>query len=178
MLRIDHPRFRNALREIEESIDAAWADFCADSGVAPGSVDARELAEIVVQDPSEFGWRVVDGALKQLTCTACGSSLGSGPVGCAPCDLANGFRFAAREVDRPNVPRGNEHAIRVSSVVARTRNRYTSRARTGYELFLPELLDGKLPTTPQAQRAKDRINRLSDQELERLVDPVPIYGDI
>ena len=106
----------------------------------------------------------MDGALKQLTCTECGSGLAAGPLGCAACDLANGYRFAARET-------GTEHALRVSSAVARTRHRYTPRARTGYELVLPCLLAGKIPTTPQAQRAKDRINQLSDQELDQLIDP-------
>ncbi len=62
--------------------------------------------------------------------------------------LADGFRFAAREVDRPGVPPGNEHAIRVASAVARTRDRYSPRARVGYELLLPDLIDGALPSTP------------------------------
>ncbi|HEY2098406.1 MAG TPA: hypothetical protein VGH72_18190 [Pseudonocardia sp.] len=136
--------------------------------------EAVELAEVVLQDTSEFDWRVVDGALKQLTCTDCGSQLGAGDLGCPSCDRANGFRFAARETDRPGVPPGNEHAIRVSSAVARTRHRYTPRARAGYELLLPDLLDGVLPTTAQAQRAKHLINQLSDDELESLLSPADI----
>ncbi|MFK4089624.1 hypothetical protein ACI2LF_36260 [Kribbella sp. NPDC020789] len=178
MLRVDHPSFRSALREVQDSIDAAWQTFCTDSGVTPGTPQAQDLAEVVLQDTSEFDWRVVDGALEQLTCTACGSALGAGPLGCTACDLANGFRFAAQETDRPDAQPGNEHALRVSSAVARTRHRYTPRARASYELVLPLLLTGKIPTTPQAQRAKDRINRLSDDQLDRLVDPNLIYGDI
>ncbi|WP_405058169.1 hypothetical protein OG474_36270 [Kribbella sp. NBC_01505] len=168
-LRINDPRFRSALQEIEDSIDTAWNTLCADSGVTPGTPEAQELAQIVLQDTSEFGWRVVDGALKQLTCTECGSGLGAGPLGCTACDLANGFRFAARETDRPDAMSRNEHALRVSSAVARTRHRYTPRARTGYEIVLPMLLAGKIPTTPQAQRAKDRINKLTDDQLEQLI---------
>lgn len=176
MLRIDHPSFRRALQEIEDSIDAAWQTLCAESDVTPGTPEARELAEVVLQDTSEFDWRVVDGALKQLTCTECGSSLGAGPLGCAACDLANGYRFAAQETDRPGTQPRNEHALRVSSAVARTRHRYTPRARAGYEIALPSLLDGKIPTTPQAQRAKDRINQLTDHELEQLIDPLPLLS--
>lgn len=171
MRRVEHARLVDALRVVEDSIDDAWQGFCAESGVAVGTTEARELAEVVLQDTSEFAWRVVDGALKQLTCGECGSGLGAGPVGCATCDKANGFRFAAREVDRPDVPPGNEHAIRVSSAVARTRHRYTPRARAGYELFLPDLLAGALPTTPQAQRTKDLINNLPDEDLEQLLTP-------
>lgn len=172
MRRVDHPRFTTAVRQVEDSIDAAWDSFRAASGVVPE--EACELAEIVLQDPSEFDWRVVDGALKQLTCPDCGAQLGSGALGCPGCDRANGFRFAARETDRPGVPPGNEHAIRVSSAVARTRHRYTPRARAGYELLLPDLLDGALPTTAQAQRAKQLINQLGDEELERLISPADI----
>lgn len=171
MRRVEDPRLTAALREIQDSIDAAWDSFCAESGARPGTSEARELAGIVLQDTSEFDWRVVDGALDQLTCPDCGSALGAGDVGCASCDQANGFRFAARETDRPGVPPGNEHAIRVSSAVARTRNRYTPRARAGYELLLPDLLTGLLPTTAQAQRYKHLINQLTDDELEHLLTP-------
>jgi hypothetical protein len=166
MRRVDHPRLIAALRQVEDSIDEAWRQFCADSEVTPGTAEERELAEVVLQDTSEFDWRVVDGALKQLTCPDCASGLGAGPTGCASCDQANGFRFAAREVDRPGVPPGNEHAIRVSSAVARTRHRYSPRARAGYELYLPDLLEGALPTTPEAQRMKAIINQLTDDEAE------------
>jgi hypothetical protein len=167
--RVGHPRLTTALREVEESIDAAWLGFCRESGVEVGSDEGRELARVVLQDPSEFGWRVVDGAMKQLTCDECGSGLGSGPSGCRACEQANGFRFAAREFDRPGVPPGNEHAIRVASAVARTRDRYTPRARCGYELALPDLLAGTLPTTAQAQALKAAINQLSDEELETVL---------
>jgi hypothetical protein len=169
MRRVDHPRLITALRQVEDSIDDAWRQFCADSGVRTATEEERELAEVVLQDTSEFDWRVVDGALKQLTCTECNEVLGAGPIACASCHQANGFRFAAREIDRPNVPPGNEHAIRVSSAVARTRHRYSPRARAGYELLLPDLLDGALPTTPQAQRTKDLINQLTDDEAERII---------
>ncbi|WP_350276780.1 hypothetical protein [Kribbella sp. HUAS MG21] len=176
MRRVDHPRFTAALRQVEDSIAAAWDSFCVDAGVDPGTAEARELAEVVLQDTSEFDWRVVDGALNQLTCPDCGSTLGTGASGCPGCDKANGFRFAARETDRPGVPPGNEHAIRVSSAVARTRDRYTPRARTGYELLLPDLLAGTLPTTPEAQRFKHLINQLSDHDLEHLVDPADLQS--
>ncbi len=153
------------MREIEQSIDTAWRNLYAEFG----TTDQHDLAELVLQDPAEFDWRVVDGALKQLGCDEYGERLGAGPLGCAKCDLANGFRFAAREVDRPNVPPGNEHAIRVASAVARTRHRYSPRARCGYELALPGLLAGELPTTPQAQRLKALINQLTDDRLEELI---------
>lgn len=163
MRRVDDPRFRAALRTVEASIAASWAAFCAEH-----EAFGPELAEIVLQNPAEFEWRVVDAALDQLACAECGSARGAGPVSCGACEFANGMRFGAIEVDRPNVPPGNEHAIRVSSAVARTRHRYLPRVRAGYEIVLPHLLDGKLPTTAQAQAGKAILNKLSDDELEAL----------
>jgi hypothetical protein len=174
MRRVEHPRFTTALQRIEASIDAAWDSFCATPDVRRDTTEAHELAQIVLQDTSEFDWRIVDGALGQLTCPDCGATLGAGDTGCPSCDKANGFRFAARETDRPGVPPGNEHAIRVASAVARTRNRYTPRARAGYELLLPDLLEGALPTTAEAQRLKHLINQLTDDELERLLSPADL----
>ena len=155
-----------ALEEIEASIEAAWQAFRAGFDVVAGSPDETSLAEAVLQDPSEFEWRVVDSALNRLTCQDCRSPLGAGQVGCRRCDQANGYRFAAKEIDRPHVPPGNEHALRVASAVARTRHRYSPRARCGYELCLPSLLAGDLPTTAEAQAAKAAINKLSDAELD------------
>lgn len=119
--RVDHPRFVAALREVQESLDAAWLAFCTDASIDAGV------------------------------------------------DAANGFRFAARETDRPNVPPGNEHAIRVASAVARTRDRYSPRARCGYEVGLPYVLAGELPTTSEAQALKAIINTLTDEQLETVV---------
>ncbi|MDX2971796.1 hypothetical protein [Kribbella solani] len=174
MVRSEHSRLRSAIRQVEDSLDVAWDSFCADSGVRPETPEARQLAEVVLQDPSEFDWRVVDAAMDRLICPDCGAALGSGDTGCVSCDKANGFRFGARETDRPAVPPGNEHAIRVSSAVARTRHRYSPRARTGYELLLPDLLDGALPTTAEAQRMKHLINQLTDDKLELLITPADL----
>jgi hypothetical protein len=157
-------RLAAAIAGIEAEIDAVWAELRAEF---PGAGDA-ELAELVLQDPSEHPWRLVDAAMARSTCVECGAQLGAGARGCGPCDLADGYRFAAREVDRPGVPPGNEHAIRVASAVARTRDRYSPRARVGYELLLPDLIDGALPSTPQAQAFKALINRLPPEECDRV----------
>lgn len=175
--RIDHPRFRAAVRQVEDSIDAAWRDFRDSFGAAAGTADEAELTATVLNDPGDFPWRIVDAALDRKTCRQCGSRLGAGPVGCDPCDLANGFRFAGLEVDRPGVLAGNEHALRVAAAVARTRHRYTPRARCGYELVLPELLAGGLPTTAAAQRAKALINSRTDDELEHLITIEDLTAD-
>ena len=157
-------RLAAAVAGVEAEMGAAWAGLQAEF---PG-VDDAELAELVLHDPSEHPWRLVDAALARTTCVDCGSQLGAGLRGCVPCDLADGFRFAAREVDRPGVPPGNEHAIRVAWAVARTRDRYSPRARVGYELLLPDLIEGALPTTPQAQAFKALINELTPEQCDRV----------
>ncbi|MDQ3578851.1 MAG: hypothetical protein M3443_14940 [Actinomycetota bacterium] len=60
-----------ALRAIEESIDRAWADLCAQHDIA-GGADEAALAEIVLQSPAEFEWRVVDTVLDLMSCVDCG----------------------------------------------------------------------------------------------------------
>ena len=111
----------SALEEIEAGIEFAWQAFAASFAVEGGSVEETSLAEAVLQDPSEFEWRVVDAAMDRLICEDCRSTLGAGPVGCAPCDRANAYRFAAREIDRLHVPdagkRDRERARRDSTAL-------------------------------------------------------------
>ncbi|MDQ3404056.1 MAG: hypothetical protein M3548_11755 [Actinomycetota bacterium] len=158
-----------ALRAIEETIDRAWADLCAQHDIV-GGADETALAEIVLQNPAEFDWRVVDAAFDLMSCVDCGHGLGAGPVDCVSCRVADGNRYLGREVDRADVPWGNEHGLRVATAVARNRHRHTPRARCGYELCLPDLLTGRLPTTAQAQAAKALINRLDDRQLELVTE--------
>lgn len=75
MRRVDHPRFQKAVREVEQSIGEAWCDLCAEFG----TTDEDDLAELVLQNPAEFEWRVVDAALERLGCDECGERLGAGP---------------------------------------------------------------------------------------------------
>lgn len=132
----------DALAAVERSIEAAWE---AERAQHPDEDDAA-TARRVVDDPSLHPWRLVDAALLRLPCNACGEALGMGPVGCGPCDLAHGFRFAAREPDRPGVPPGNEHAIRVSAAIQRAPHRYPAWTVAGNRLRLPLFLAGDMPT--------------------------------
>ncbi|KFU75645.1 hypothetical protein SAMN04489729_0475 [Amycolatopsis lurida] len=157
-----------ALTEVEASIEDRWRSFLAEYEVTAGTKEETDLAESVVADTSVFEWRVVDAAFDRLTCIDCGNGLGAGPVGCEKCDQANGFRFAAIETDRPATPPGTEHGLRVATAVARTRHRYGARARCGFELGLPLLLEGELPGTAQAQAYRATINKLTEEECERV----------
>jgi hypothetical protein len=173
--RIDHPRLQDALAEIERSIDFAWLQLCDEMSVGTRSSDHQTLAKIVMQDPSEFLWRAVDGALRQLWCPTCRAHLGSGLIGCLSCDFASGLRFAGKEIDRADAMPGSEHALRVSSAVALNRHRYSKRVRCGYELILPDLLRGSVPTTSEAQSLRARINAVPDDVLEFLIEPRDLH---
>ncbi|WP_414941315.1 hypothetical protein [Amycolatopsis sp. cmx-11-51] len=157
-----------ALAAIEVSIEDRWRQFLAEYGATSGTKEEIDLAEMVVADTSAFAWRVVDAALSRLRCAVCGDELGAGPTGCGKCDHANGFRFAASEIDRHATPPGTEHGLRVATAVARTRHRYGTRARCGFELGLPDLLEGKLPSTAQAQAYRAAIDKLTEEDCERV----------
>ena len=138
----------DALDHLSRERAAAWRAHA--SRVEPQS--EHVLEEAVIEDPSRHEWRLVDAALERLRCTECDAELGAGPRGCAPCDIADGFRFAAREVDRAGMPRGNEHAIRVSSAILRAPHRYPPYIVRGNELFLPLFTAGQMPTRDQQLR--------------------------
>ncbi|MBB4930880.1 hypothetical protein F4561_001700 [Lipingzhangella halophila] len=110
------------------------------------------FAGMVADEPERHDWRVVDAALDRLACSACGDRLGRGPVGCSPCDQAHGFRYSAIETERPGVPQGNEHAVRVNVSVVRRPHVTSANELLVRHLFLPFLLVGLLPTTEEAQR--------------------------
>ncbi len=157
-----------ALIAVEASIEDRWRLFLAEYGVAAGTKEETDLAEMVVADTSAFEWRLVDAALIRRSCAECGDELGAGPMNCGNCAQADGFRFAAIEIDRPATPPGTEHGLRVATAVARSRHRYGVRARCGFELGLPGLLEGELPGTPQAQACRAAINKLTEEECERV----------
>lgn len=126
--------------------DDAWSRLR--SQWDPGVPDAA-LAELVLDDPAEHVWRLVDAALDRSVCRQCGAVLGSGERGCPSCDYADGIRFLGREPDRPGVPPGNEHAIRVSVTVVRNPHRWPAEAAAGNRLYLPLFAAGDMPTKTQ-----------------------------
>jgi hypothetical protein len=157
-----------AVEDIEAGMDQAWATLLEQRAVQPGSREETDLAWLVAERPADHDWRVVDAALDRLACPDCERPLTTGPVRCRTCTHYHGLRFTARELDRPHVQVGNEHTLRVACVVARVRTRYSAHARVGYELHLPLLLAGTVPTSTQAQTARKLINRLTDEECDQV----------
>ncbi len=132
---------------MEASIEAAWVH----DREARGDLQDEVAARGIVAEPHLHPWRLVDAALDRMRCPDCGDALGRGPRGCGPCDLADGFRFAAREPDRPGVPAGNEHALRVSTAVLRSPRRYPAWAVKANRDHLRLFLAGQMPTRAQQE---------------------------
>lgn len=146
------PECRRCRFLVDDLVEQGWQGF-----VDQWRGDELDLARLIAAEPDQHDWRIVDGALDRIVCEECGSRLGGGPMDCSACNLAHGFRYAARESDRPGVPPGNEHAIRVNVSVIRRPQVTSARELLARRLLLPVLLVGFLPTTAQAQRISAMI---------------------
>ncbi|MFD0486903.1 hypothetical protein [Saccharopolyspora erythraea] len=76
-------------------------------------------------EPDRHDWRVLDAALGRITCEDCGQRLSRGPMGCAACDLAHGFRYAAVE---------SEPARRAAGQRARGPRERLGRAQAAHDI--------------------------------------------
>lgn len=161
---------------VDAVVEERWSAFLHSWGVGadgPGEGDADEevaLAGMVAAEPDRHDWRVVDAALDRLVCAECGDRLGRGPVGCSACDMAHGFRYAAIETDRPGVPPGNEHAVRVNVSVVRRPHVTSEDELLVRRMVLPLLLVGHLPSIEQAQRTRALLTRSPRAQRARLVE--------
>ena len=157
-------------RELVDSIlEDEWSSFLHQWG-ASDPQEAAALAEMVAAEPDRHDWRVVDAALDRLICPECGARLSRGPVGCSACGLAHGFRYAAIETDRPGVPPGNEHAIRVNVSVVRRPQVTSENEVLARRLGLPLLLVGLLPTIEEAQRMSALIKESPPTQMSHFIE--------
>ncbi|HEX6682708.1 MAG TPA: hypothetical protein VF062_07935 [Candidatus Limnocylindrales bacterium] len=154
------PECARCLALVDAVVQDGWRAYVQREFPGASEADEREIAGMVVQEPQRHEWRVYDAACDLLECPECGGRLGRGPVGCHPCGLADGNRYAAIEVDRPGVPPGNEHALRVNVAVVRCRAHALSAPELlGRRALLPMLIAGGLPATAEAQRASALLKR-------------------
>lgn len=156
---------------VDGVVEDGWAAFLREWNAGEPQ-EAAALAETVAAEPDRHDWRVVDAALDRLVCSECGDRLGRGPLGCSACDLAHGFRYAAIETDRPGVPPGNEHAVRVNVSVVRRPHVTSGNELLARRLLLPHLLVGHLPSVEEAQRVSALIKRSPPGQRAHLIEQV------
>ncbi|MEU8109795.1 hypothetical protein AB0C18_39440 [Nonomuraea muscovyensis] len=149
---------------VDGIVEDGWRAFLAREFGTVRPDDEVAIAEMVVDEPDRHDWRVVDAAYDRLACDECGERLSRGPAGCGPCDLANGFRYAAVETPRPGVHPYNEHALRVNVSVVRRPSGISPTEVLLRAMALPVLLEGVTPTTAQAQATRAMANKGADIE--------------
>ncbi|MFI8166411.1 hypothetical protein ACIGAN_08630 [Streptomyces sp. NPDC085931] len=154
---------------VDGIVEEPWGVLLRQWDIATGD-EERALAGMVVAEPDRHDWRVVDAALDRLVCPDCGDRLARGPAGCPACDLAHGFRYAAIETDRPGVPPGNEHAIRVNVSVVRRPHVTSDSEVLVRRLLLPLLLVGFLPSTEEAQRLGAHLKKSPPQRRAQVAE--------
>lgn len=99
--------------EIGAQLDLAWARLLSELDVAPGSPDETALSWLVVDNPAEHDWHIVNAALDRLTCTECGSTLTRGSATCQRCTYYHGMRSPEHEERSAGYPtfRGRTRSV-------------------------------------------------------------------
>jgi hypothetical protein len=164
---------------VDALVEEGWREYVAAAFGELDVAEEREIARMVADEPQHHDWRVFDAALDRLTCPECGGRLGVGPLDCAPCEVAHGNRYAAIEIDRPGVPPGNEHAVRVNVSVVRKPHMTSPQELLARRLLLPLLLVGQMPSTAHAQRFSAALRSAATRIGATAVahDPTSLFHD-
>jgi hypothetical protein len=124
---------------------ADWHALCEDRGVAPDTEAQRVLAEsVLATDIGVHEWTCVDVAMSLVDCPSCEHELGTGPLGCVLCGIADETRWAWYHEAPEDAITPNEHALRQARVALRAPHRCRRNVLLNWRLALPFLLAGQM----------------------------------
>lgn len=140
-----YPSCQDCVDAIDGFWLADWQELLADADIDAGGRAERGLAErVVAAAVGEYPWTCVDWAMAAIDCPACGAGLGTGPIGCVLCRIADETRweweFAAPECSITP----NEHALREARIVLLAPHRHRATVVLTWRLSLPFLLTGEV----------------------------------
>jgi hypothetical protein len=132
------------------AVDAFWRTGWATLRAEHDGVPEPALAErVVAADVGAHPWTCVDHAMSMIDCPSCGAALGTGPVGCVLCRIADETRWAWEHLAPPGAITPNEHALRTARVVLRAPHRHRATVVLTWRLALPFLLTGEVTEPAQ-----------------------------
>lgn len=135
-----------------------WQELLAAEQLAEGGAGERELAELVLADEvGRHPWTCTDWAMTLVACSQCGDELGTGPVDCWRCAVADGLRWSWDHAGHPTAMTAGEHALRVARATLRAPHRRRAVVVGTWRLLMPFLLAGELPTVGQVRRLRAAV---------------------
>jgi hypothetical protein len=82
--------------------------------------------------------------MSMVACPECAESLGTGPVGCVLCRIADETRWAWEEAAPRGAISANEHGLRAARAALRAPHRHRDTVVLNWRLALPFLLTGEV----------------------------------
>lgn len=139
-----YPECTDCLGALDGFWLADWYSLLTESDVVPGDRRERDLAEhVVAAEVGTYPWTCVDWAMTGIECPSCGVVLGTGPIGCVLCRIADETRWAWDHTAPSGSITANEHALRAARVVLRAPHRHRTTVVLGWRLSLPFVLTGE-----------------------------------
>ncbi|MBB4968797.1 hypothetical protein F4559_006156 [Saccharothrix violaceirubra] len=153
-----YPACRFCAELVDQHRLVDWQELLAAEQLTEGGAGERELAELVLADDTgAHPWTCIDWAMTLTLCSHCGEELGTGPVDCVRCAVADERRRHWDHTGFPKEMSALDHRLRVARVVLRAPHRHRTAIVDTWRLLLPFLLDGRLPATGDVRRLRAQV---------------------
>ncbi len=152
-----------------------WQELLSAQQRTSGGAGERELAELVVAaEVGTYSWTCTDWAMTLVECSECAAELGTGPVDCVRCALAEELRWSWDHHGHPGAITALEHSLRVARAVLRAPHRTRDTVVKTWRLCLPFLLAGDVATAGEIQRIRAQVLAGHYDELARPTTQVEV----